>query len=599
MPYSRTNDMRAQVATHLPHPESIQESTTSSDITALIDLIQSPACLLSGTGGVIRENDAWRKSMPLSEVMPEQTAIPPWILLIDAEDRHVALSQFRQATQKGQRTEFECRLKNRDNTARWFLLSLQPLPETAATATPYQWLCLATDIHDIKIRELELKRLTSVHTDMLNISVDCIKVIAADGTLIHMNRAGCEALGVPQDCFGLPWLPLLPEDVWSTGEKALTRARQGTFSRFPGKSVLPGRLPQYWDNMLTPVIGADGAVNAILCVSREVTTEYAATQALKQSEARLAVAVQVGGLGIWDYDFNTGDMHCDETWHRIMNCDPTTSIRSFSEFQHLLHPDDLAHIMRGRASAGDYLILNVDKPFIFRIIRNDGDIRWIRCAANVVRDADGNPESAVGYVTDITEDWRNQTALRDANRALEEEKLLFARQSLEDPLTGIPNRRSLDNQLSRLVHASAQTESTIAVGMIDVDHFKAYNDRYGHLMGDNALRRVAQALYAVARTTDCVARYGGEEFAFILTSNAATHAEAILERFMKAAAELAIVHQDEAGGLLTISIGCVLAKLDNSLSPQTLLKAGDEALYEAKSTGRNRFVLRTMNAEPR
>lgn len=142
-----------------------------------------------------------------------------------------------------------------------------------------------------------------MQTDMLNISVDCIKLIAPNGNLLHMNRAGCRALGVDQDSgFGMPWLPLLPEDVWNEGATALEQARKGAFSRFPGRSVVPGQETQYWDNMLTPILDADGKTTAILCVSREVTRERLALDLLRRNEERLAIAVRVSGLGVWDYD---------------------------------------------------------------------------------------------------------------------------------------------------------------------------------------------------------------------------------------------------------------------------------------------------------
>lgn len=106
---------------------------------------------------------------------------------------------------------------------------------------------------------------------MLDASVDCIKIISVDGNLLTMNKAGCAALGMAEDsAFGMPWLPLLPESVHAAGHVAIAEARQGRNARFPGKSVL-GDDTRYWDNLLTPITDANGRVQVILCVSRDVT----------------------------------------------------------------------------------------------------------------------------------------------------------------------------------------------------------------------------------------------------------------------------------------------------------------------------------------
>ncbi|ATN34623.1 hypothetical protein ACO34A_12515 [Rhizobium sp. ACO-34A] len=108
---------------------------------------------------------------------------------------------------------------------------------------------------------------------MLDATPDCIKVVSTDGRLLTMNRAGCRALGVPEDSsFGMPWLSLLPEEVHPLGMEALQEAREGRNARFPGRSVSPDGT-QYWDNLLTPVIDASGQVLSILCVSRDITAK--------------------------------------------------------------------------------------------------------------------------------------------------------------------------------------------------------------------------------------------------------------------------------------------------------------------------------------
>lgn len=123
------------------------------------------------------------------------------------------------------------------------------------------------------------------HERMLDASVDCIKLIHPDGTLRHMNRSGCRALGLPEDeqDFGMVWLERLPADIRRAGRRALAQALSGRNARFAGKSVVPGKAPQYWDNLLTPVCGVDGRVTGIVCVSRDITAQRVAEQRLRHS----------------------------------------------------------------------------------------------------------------------------------------------------------------------------------------------------------------------------------------------------------------------------------------------------------------------------
>lgn len=419
---------------------------------------------------------------------------------------------------------------------------------------------------------------------LLDVCQDCIKLISPAGDLIYMNRAGRQALGIAEDSsFGMAWLSLLPEEVRQSAGEALAAARQGTPSHFTGYSQLPGRSLQVWDNSLTAVTGPDGGTTAILCTSRDITAERSAQDALRQSQERLVVASRVGGLGIWDYDIASDVLFCDETWYRIMGRDPNPPIRCIADFRPLIHPEDVDRATEVVETAAGLIAQNRDYAITFRIVRPDGDIRWVRSAACLVQDLSGKPIRAIGFVVDITDTLRGEMALRDANRLLEEERDSLAQQCMEDPLTRIANRRYLDSELLRICRRAVAGHESIAVAMIDIDHFKAYNDHYGHLEGDGVLRRIATTLKAGARPTDFVARYGGEEFAFIL--HPAGRTDEVFERLVAAIEALAIPHPRSAHGKITISCGCVVQR--GELEPSMLLKAADEALYRAKAAGGN------------
>jgi diguanylate cyclase (GGDEF)-like protein len=170
---------------------------------------------------------------------------------------------------------------------------------------------------------------------------------------------------------------------------------------------------------------------------------------------------------------------------------------------------------------------------------------------------------------------------------------LVAELAQHDVLTWTKNRRVFDEYLPRLWRQGAEDGRTLAILVIDVDHFKAYNDRYGHQAGDAALRQVAQAIQScVRRPLDLVARYGGEEFAAILYDTDGARAAAIAERMRRAVEELAIEHRGSGvGPFLTISVGVAVIEPEVQRNPSGAVQLADEALYRAKSRGRNRLEI--------
>ena len=165
-----------------------------------------------------------------------------------------------------------------------------------------------------------------------------------------------------------------------------------------------------------------------------------------------------------------------------------------------------------------------------------------------------------------------------------------------DGLTGVANRRHFDQVLEREWRRCLRRGEPLAVGLLDVDHFKAYNDRYGHLKGDETLQRVAQALQqVVGRAEDLVARYGGEEFAVILPGLDRREAALIAERLRSAIEALAIEHTwDGPERRITISGGLVSRIPDAQGDHQTLVAAADQLLYAAKERGRNRVLVQAL-----
>lgn len=184
--------------------------------------------------------------------------------------------------------------------------------------------------------------------------------------------------------------------------------------------------------------------------------------------------------------------------------------------------------------------------------------------------------------------------LRDANRA--EELMLMNRRldtlSKTDPLTGLPNRRYLDEALTALSAPTADSGGT-AVLMCDIDYFKRLNDHLGHAEGDRCLVRVSQTLAETLRPDrDHVARFGGEEFLVLLRGVTETQALAVAERLRNKVAALKLPNpKSPLGGTVTISIGVAIAKGDAPHLPSHLVAEADRALYAAKASGRNCVIM--------
>jgi diguanylate cyclase (GGDEF)-like protein len=156
-----------------------------------------------------------------------------------------------------------------------------------------------------------------------------------------------------------------------------------------------------------------------------------------------------------------------------------------------------------------------------------------------------------------------------------------------DILSGLPNRRRFDEEFARAFGSAIRRSSPIGVALIDIDHFKHYNDAFGHQAGDVALRRIAEAIgESVERSGDFAARYGGEEFVVILEDTTLAGASGVGERIRNAVLDAGI--PSPSGGLLSVSVG-VAARLPGSTG-DALLRQADAALYDAKNAGRNRVA---------
>lgn len=241
-------------------------------------------------------------------------------------------------------------------------------------------------------------------------------------------------------------------------------------------------------------------------------------------------------------------------------------------FQDITHPDDLELDLKHleALTAGRIPSYQMEKRYFCK----DGSIIWIVLSVSMVRDGNGEPLHYTSQIENITE-----------RKALQKR---VAYQASHDELTGLPNRRLLQERLTQTLALSRRHKRSFALMFIDIDYFKHVNDEYGHEVGDNLLKWLAEKLRVVVRTSDTLARQGGDEFVLLLSEiSAPEDAELVARKVFNAMRD-----EFDTGVLqlkVTLSVGIVIFDPQKADTAEDLLRKADVALYQVKRAGRNDF----------
>lgn len=255
---------------------------------------------------------------------------------------------------------------------------------------------------------------------------------------------------------------------------------------------------------------------------------------------------------------------------------------SVDDWASRMHPEDRDYVVNFCVSQSQ---AGVDHEADYRALTRDGGYVWIRDVVHVVRNDAGEVDSLIGFMFDISERKRAEDELLQLHKELQA-------QSLADGLTGIANRRMFDQRLETEWNDARRTGKPLSLVALDIDYFKQFNDRYGHVAGDECLQRIAVELKAIARRPrDVAARIGGEEFMLLLPDTDPSAALAIAGRCAEAVAGLDILDDVTAagGGQVTTSIGVGTVTVEDQAAARDFVQAVDRALYAAKAAGRNRI----------
>lgn len=304
-------------------------------------------------------------------------------------------------------------------------------------------------------------------------------------------------------------------------------------------------------------------------ISRNSTNEE---DRLRSVLTRLLLALHAGNIGVWEWDFKSNNLVWDAEMYAIYGVPEGTPVTS-EVWKKAVHPDDLSQAGGVFSPTVQHGLREKHK---FRIVHPVKGIRFIEAAEELVMDGHGAAIACVGIHQDLTEWWQAREALLASQNKLE-------KQSLTDHLTGVGNRRSLDQKLAHEISRVRRYGGKLSFLIADLDNFKSINDEFGHEAGDTALRTAAEIMASMVRDTDVLARFGGDEFCIVMPGTGCPAAGGLADRIRWQLGQSAIegTHRH-----LTASFGIVQLRDDDTV--ESLFERADQALYQAKAFGKNR-----------
>jgi diguanylate cyclase (GGDEF)-like protein/PAS domain S-box-containing protein len=335
------------------------------------------------------------------------------------------------------------------------------------------------------------------------------------------------------------------------------------------------------DVLLSAVLDNDplGHGRVSLAVMTDVTTLKQTKRQLAESEARYRGLADNSSDMVFQLDCDLVRRYVSPACRELLGYEPEELIGM--KPVSMAHPDDAARLalvyqslMNGTADR---------QSIINRIRHRNGKWLWVEARIRALKDPDtGRTVGLIGALRDISARKAVEDELAEANQRL---RAIAG----EDSLTGLANRRAFDNALAKEHRRSKRERTSLSLVMIDVDHFKAFNDRYGHPAGDDCLRQIGAALaQAIDRPGNVAARYGGEEFAVLLRDTDEAGAALMAERIRQLIMARQIRHEANPLGVVTISAGvAAFSAAECDGRPEMLVESADRALYFAKDSGRN------------
>jgi diguanylate cyclase (GGDEF)-like protein/PAS domain S-box-containing protein len=331
---------------------------------------------------------------------------------------------------------------------------------------------------------------------------------------------------------------------------------------------------RHYRSIKKPFRDANGS-KQILILAQDITDVIRAQRQVAESEQRLQHVMSITREGIWDWHLPSGKVMHNRQWYETLQYNSGDLPDTLDAFVAVTHPED-RELVRQRI---EDLIQGKSETYHseHRLVRKDGQTIWVQDRGRVVaRNALGDSLRVVGSFTDISYQKVHQNYLE--------------RIAHYDPLTGLPNRVLLADRMGQVMLQAKRRGTQMAVAYLDLDGFKAINDRYDHNVGDQLLKALATHFKATLREGDTMARLGGDEFVAVFADLADVHDSiGLINRLLDVASRPTVV--ENLSLKVSASIGVSFYPQDDDTDADQLLRQADQAMYSAKLAGKNRYHL--------
>ncbi|HVP08217.1 MAG TPA: diguanylate cyclase [Burkholderiales bacterium] len=469
----------------------------------------------------------------------------------------------------GQVLEGEFKLQRKDGSQLWCHSvgrSMNPHEPRASTIVTY------SDTSARHAAERALRKSEAMYRNLVETSNDLIWAVDAEGRWTYLSPAaarriyGCQ----PGELLGRAFSEMLAPEVGERDLAVFQRILAGE-SVFDYQTRHLRRDGAHVDLSFNavPMRDARGAVTGATGTARDVTAEKVAAAAQYENVEKLRLAVDAAELTYWEWERDTDQLH----WGR----DPSTLVGDaggrntrWSEYLQIVHPEDRERYLATVNAAWEQAGACSNE---YRVIRGDGRVAWLSSHGKTLADPTGRVYRMIGVSQDIT----------DRKRQEEEARFL----AYHDTLTGLPNRRLLDDRLRQAVFLAQRRDTRVAVMVIDLDRFKQVNDALGHRAGDAVLREASHRIAGCVRKADTLARHGGDEFVVVIPDlRQDGDSQVVAEKILRALEPpFRVDGHDFAIGA---SIGISLYPTDAG-DGEAVLRNADVAMYRAKQLGRNNY----------
>ncbi len=496
------------------------------------------------------------------------------------EEERAALSEhFQRVCATRESIEDENQVILPSGEQRWFAWTNRALRDAEGRITAIH--SVGRDIQQRVVAERRLQASEARYRFLAENSTDMILLVDPDGRRLYASPACRKLLGYePEETIAMRLNEAIhPDDA----PRVLP-----ILAASPGDTTLTYRLRRkdgnyVWVETTGKTVEIADNKRQRLIIVRDVEQRIAAEQRLVASEARYRLLADNSTDMVSQLDHDLVQRYVSPACREILGFEPEELVGV--KPADMAHPEDAPRV----ALAFDCLLRGEAETLsiINRTRHRDGRWIWVEARLRALNDAaTGKPKGVIGAIRDISTRKVIEDELAEANRLL---RALAG----QDALTGLANRRAFDEALTTAHSSACQDNYSLAMIMIDVDRFKAFNDLYGHPAGDNCLKLIAKAISeAVRRQADVAARYGGEEFGIVLPRTDEACAVAIAVRIQQAVLRLKLEHKGDERGIVTISAGAAATRPATSgEAPEALVHEADRALYLAKKGGRNTVVL--------